>query len=435
MGKKINFGKTLLSELFKILNFESMDALYKRRPRLFPIGKTEDEKQTTSILLSSLFAVKEFKEELLREIGQDKIINKNSQLHIFTELTNQETGDRPDGLMVLTSNINNPKIEWASFIEAKVGKNLVTDEQIAKYVKFACDIGIDSIITISNAFVSSPLNSPNFVKKRNFNLYHWSWTYISVLANRLVRDGKIEDSDHVYILTELRRFLFDNRNISHFDNMGKDWKKNVEKFQSLYGKKKDDTLIEYLVNAYNQEEKDVSLHLTEESLFHIKLVNSDNHLSKLKELLITKNIFKSSFIVNEDKKNGFDIEVNLISKEIKCITTVEIKKGKAQAQSTALVNMFPDNVGIADKIIVAAIYPYNKCVDDRVALSTLIKEKKTGKTYSIVNKCCGDEIKEFKLLTIDDIGKEIGSSTNFIKLLETIALRFLNQVIAFRKNI
>ncbi len=435
MANKILFGKTPFSDLHTILELDSEDTLNKKRPRLFPLGNTENEVPTTSIFLASLCAVKEFREELLKEIGISKITNYNVELHTFTELENKTNGDRPDGLIVLTTG-KNPIIEWACFVESKVSTHIVEDIQVEKYSDFARSIGINDIITISNVLVSSPLQSPNKIKKNKFNLYHWSWIYLSVQANRLVRNKMISDVDHIYILKELRRYLSDHKNVCHFNDMGKEWKDLVAKFQHYAeNQKKDPKVIESLSKSYAQEEKDISLHLTDESEFHVELMIKENHIKTLETQLNDNNLFRSTFFVNKDKKDSFDIEINLIRKEIKCSTMVTISKGKAQAQITNLIKMFESKAGTTDKIIVEAYYIRNKKVDEIVYLSQLLYEKDNNKPYSIMNKEFGDEIKYFELKTIDAIGKDILHNKKIIVQLEEIATRFLNQVISNRKSI
>ena len=48
---KIKLGNTKFEELAGILNFEP-EQLEEKRARLFPIGNTNDENQTTSIFLA-----------------------------------------------------------------------------------------------------------------------------------------------------------------------------------------------------------------------------------------------------------------------------------------------------------------------------------------------------------------------------------------------
>lgn len=435
MPKKINFGSTSFNELHQILGLESHEQLTAKRPRLFPIGNTINENPTTSIFLASLCAVKEYREKLLNDLGISKITNYNVELHTFTELSNKDNGDRPDGLIVLTSG-KNPIIEWACFVESKVKNNEVEDNQVEKYSDFARDIGINDIVTISNVLVASPFQSPNKIKKNKFNLYHWSWSYLSVLANMLVRNNMIEDTDHIFILKELRRYFDDHNNINHFDNMGKDWKDSVSKFLHYeLNQKIDSKIIDFISKAYSQEEKDISLHLTDKSSSYIELISKGDRITNIKEELGKKHKIVSNYSINLDKKNTFEIEVNFLKKEIKCCTCLTISKGKAQSQTTSLLKMFENEAGITDKIIVESYYPRNKKVDKIINLSQLLSEKEKSIPYSNLNKEFGDEIKEFRLKTVDMIGKDITSPKNFIIKLEEIAIRFLTQVVNNRKNI
>ena len=74
MIKKIDFGKTNLKDLYQVFKFTSEEELNNKKSRLFPNGNTDNEVSTTSIFLASLSAVKEYREELFREIGISDII-------------------------------------------------------------------------------------------------------------------------------------------------------------------------------------------------------------------------------------------------------------------------------------------------------------------------------------------------------------------------
>ncbi len=76
MAKKIKEGETPFDELCSVLDL-SPDKLHSKKVRLFPIGHTENEVHTTSIFLSSLCAVKEYREELFTKINVTKIKNNN----------------------------------------------------------------------------------------------------------------------------------------------------------------------------------------------------------------------------------------------------------------------------------------------------------------------------------------------------------------------
>tara|TARA_B100000989_G_C19523246_1_gene465377 strand:+ start:649 stop:954 length:306 start_codon:yes stop_codon:yes gene_type:complete len=87
--KKIDCGKTNLSELHNIFKLSSPIELDKKKARLFPSGNTDLEVATTSIFLASLCAAKEYREDLLLALGVNKIKTRNVNLHAFTELSNE----------------------------------------------------------------------------------------------------------------------------------------------------------------------------------------------------------------------------------------------------------------------------------------------------------------------------------------------------------
>jgi hypothetical protein len=161
MIKKITPGETNLSDLHQVFKLDSRNSLAKKYVRLFPTGNTETEIATTSIFLASLSAVKEYREELLTTLDVNKIKTRNVNLHVYTELENNSKEERPDGLLVITSGKHNPIIEWVAFIEAKVSDNKIDGQQIDRYINFGKEIGVNTIITISNEMVTSPMSTPH----------------------------------------------------------------------------------------------------------------------------------------------------------------------------------------------------------------------------------------------------------------------------------
>ena len=216
MIKKIDCGKTDLKDLYQVFGYTSLEEFENKKSRLFPNGNNDSEISTTSIVLSAISAVKEFREELFTNIGISKIKSRNACLHTYTELSNSDKSERPDALIVITSGKHNPVIEWVCFIESKVGDNPLNDSQINRYIDFGSSIGVKNIITISNHLVPNPLQSPLKTKKRSFDLFHWSWAYLKVTSTRLIRTDSVNDPDHVYILQELRRYLENHKKIHNF---------------------------------------------------------------------------------------------------------------------------------------------------------------------------------------------------------------------------
>lgn len=430
MIKSINFGKTPFNELYQVFNLDNMEGLENKRARLFPSGNTDNECATTSIFLSSLSAVKEYREELLKEIGINKITNLNVQLHTFTELKNKETGDRPDGLIVLTTGKKNPVVEWACLVEAKVKKEIVKDEQVEKYSDFARKIGIDTIITISNELVPNPSQSPNKINKKKFNLFHWSWIYLRVVGNVLIKNDRIEDVDHIFILSELQRYFKSHKKLFHYVDMGgKEWNKSVTHLRQYeYQDKKDCGIISFIAKSYAQEEKDISLHLTDSSNLKIELITRDNRIERIEKQLHKNSKIISKYMINKNRKNKFSVEINFPKQEVICSTEVRIENGKAVAKTSSLIKMLEVDSGITDKIRIEAYYPRNKKVDRVISLAQLSNEKSNGMPYSVINKNYGPDIDYFKVKTVDNLGRDFKHPKKFIIALEAATLQFLQQI-------
>jgi len=435
MIKKIDCGKTSFNDLHQVFKYATQEEFEAKRSRLFPNGNSDNEVATTSIFLSSLCAVKEYREELLSEIGVKKIKNQNINLHAYTELENVSAEERPDGLLVVTSGKLNPIIEWACFIEVKVGNNPLEESQVDRYATFAREVGINNIITISNELVTCPLDSPIKLRKRSFNLYHWSWAFLKVSALRLVRADALGDSDHIFILQELRKFIDGHKKLNNYVNMGKEWKDAVTKVHSHSVEQKVSIeTLGHIVDSYIQEEKDVSLQLTAKSGIHIELLTKGDRKEEVAKMLQSKKVITSQFMLNKDKHNAFFIDIDFIRQEVRCYTHITISTGKAQAQTTRLIKMFEDDSGYTDDIFVNAFYIRNRSNHSDTSLATLLEEKHQAEPYGIIDKSLGDEVKFFEVKTKDLLGRDFKSAKNFIIKLEDIANRFLTQVVVHQNG-
>ena len=430
MIKKVDCGKTNFEDLYQVFKYSSNAELESRRARLFPAGNSDNEVSTTSIFLSTLSAVKEYREELLTQIGIKKINNQNISLHTYTELQSNSKEDRPDGLIVVTSGKLKPIIEWISFVEVKIGNNPIDAGQIERYTNFGREVGVNSIITVSNDLVTNPLQSPIKLKKRSFNLFHWSWTFLQVTALRLIRTNGIKDDDHIFILNEFGRYVESHKKLSNYTNMGKEWKDSVTSIQALEVKQKiAPAILSSVVESFIQEEKDISLQLTSRSEFHIELLSSGNRKEAVEKMLQSSKVVTSEFMLNKDKNNTFFIDIDFIRQEVRCYTRISLAKGKAQAQTSKLIKMFQSESGYTDNILVNAFYIRNKSNKSDTSLATLIREKELGDAYSIIDKSYGSEVKYFEVKTKDLLGADFRSTKNFIIKLEAIAERFLEQVV------
>lgn len=233
--------------------------------RLFPVLSTNSkEGRTTSVFLSCLAGIKEFRAELLRSVGGR--LGKTSRTECFTEVVlkhDKETGnDRPDGLIVVKTG----KKEWRALIETKIGTAALNPDQIEKYRAVAKAHCIDCVITISNQFASLPSNHPleeTRKSKSKVPVFHWSWMFIMTQADLLLSAGQVADEDQLFILREFRRFLLhESAGVKGFSRMPPEWAE-LNKIVSAGGRiLQKSPEAQATIAAWFQETKDLSLILS-----------------------------------------------------------------------------------------------------------------------------------------------------------------------------
>ena len=192
--------------------------------RLIPVA-TKPESRNTSAFCAMLLAVEEFAEALLAPLGAPT--GKRAKIQAWTEPVfkdaKKDMKERPDALII----VDNGRRQWRALVEVKAKNALLDAGQIERYLDIARAEGIDALITLSNQFVATPLQSPceiSRVKLRKVGLYHWSWSYLKTEAKIQLSKSAVSDPDQAYMLDEFVRFLeHDSAGVSEFEQMGKEW--------------------------------------------------------------------------------------------------------------------------------------------------------------------------------------------------------------------
>ncbi|MCK5493453.1 MAG: hypothetical protein KAJ14_10125, partial [Candidatus Omnitrophica bacterium] len=231
-----------------------------REARLIPFAKPGDEMALTSVILSSIRLINEFKRMIL---SASKMM-LGGKIYVFTEIIFSEFSDlRIDGLLII---VKNGIIRDAAIFEMKNGANEINKEQIENYLKIAKAYSIPRLITVSNQFVSEPTQFPvNIKASKNLELYHFSWSYLLTLGHILLfnNDTNIADEDQVEIMKEVINYLeYEKSGIYGFNQMKKGWSSIVEKINSGASLKQNDPDLEDTVISWQQEEKDMALILS-----------------------------------------------------------------------------------------------------------------------------------------------------------------------------
>ena len=235
--------------------------------RLIPIGKKDDEMAMTTVFLSALKYIKEYRNLVSEPIG----LSKAGVVYCYTEVsfpsvfTEEEKKNRFDGLVIVVSA---GKIKDVAIFEMKQGKNPVEKEQIEKYIEMARKLHIPRLISISNQFVSKPTDYPidvSIPKKCPVSLFHYSWKSVLFFAQVLLmkNDLNIADVDQNNIMREVLRYLIDSSGTKNFDAMTvARWKEIVVDLGSETVKSEFKPLYETIVKDWIQEEKDLAIKLS-----------------------------------------------------------------------------------------------------------------------------------------------------------------------------
>ena len=132
MAVKLTKLVGLKKEEFDLLVKQPESPIQVRPARLIPVVKTGDEMALTSIFLSSLKLVKEFRDSVFKDIK----LSRSGRFYFYTEVCfpKIDNKSRIDGLILV---VKGKIIQDAVLIEVKSGNNELDAIQIKKYVQIA----------------------------------------------------------------------------------------------------------------------------------------------------------------------------------------------------------------------------------------------------------------------------------------------------------
>ena len=421
-----------------------------RSARLIPLINPGKEEALTSIFLSSLTLVDEFRRDILNVVGMPK----GGQLYVYTEavfpdqkvLFPDQKDCRIDGLILLVAA---GKIKSAAILEMKNGTACLEKDQVGRYLKIAKTFGIPKMITVSNEFVSEPTQSPLGAKKlpKGVELYHLSWQFIRTLARiRLFEnDTNIEDIDQVRIMEEVVAYLENEKSgvgTRGFSQMKAGWKEIAEKVASQASLRKTDPALLETVESWLQEERDMALKLSCElgALVHSGVrkfkgniqARIENDLNSfLKTPVLTSNLIVQSAVSDVSIRANFrtrtiEMSVNIIPPLDK---TVKGQFGwmRKQVENKQLKKKMLDvhsGPSILDNLYVELYvkharkphrFPYRELEDEAV-------------------RCKGMEIKTVSFVYLETLGRKFAAPKKFVEIIETMLPRFYGDIVQHLKN-
>lgn len=427
VGKFIGLKKSDFNELIK------SKEITLRKPRLIPVYKLGDEMALTSVLLSSLRLVKEFRKSVFSEA---KMLTGGS-CYFYSEVEFKEFPDsRIDGLILI---VKSGTIRDAAIIEVKNGKNELDREQIERYQKIAKNYLIPKFITISNQFVSDSTQSPVAAKKvSRVERCHFSWTYLLTVAHVLLfkKHTKIEDEDQVEIMREVVNYLeWDKSGVFGISQMKAGWVDVVDKINTGTKLKASDDTVYDAVLSWQQEERDMSLMLSRE-LGVLVSSGEVKHKGKLDERLKSdcKNLVENKQLSSTLKVKGAvsDIKVHpLFDKRIvEMVVSLNAPENKTNKGQIGWIKRQFDACLKKNEEL------FNKLSKD-IYIDVLIKNSSVFERFSIYDLenanewSNGKSIREFRVVYLKDFGKRFSSPRKFVEIIDGMLRDYYKGVIQY----
>ena len=434
MGKKLTSLIGIKKEDFD--EFRKTGEIQFRYARLIPVLKTGDEMALTSVFLSSIKIITEFRNMILSDLK----MMKGGQIFVYTEIKFPSLEQsRIDGLIII---VKNGVIKDAAVLEMKNGSNELETDQIQKYIEIAKKHSIPKLITVSNQFVSEPTQFPLPIKTpKDVTLFHFSWTYLLTIAHLLLfkNDINIEDEVQVEIMKEVVAYLENDKSgVCGFNQMKPGWKAIVEKINSGKNIKMNDSDLNETVNSWKQEEKDMALILSKKLGVIVKSSNF-----KYKGNLSVR--------LEDDKKKVMDIkELSSVLKIKGAVSDIKVIAFFRKRTVEMAVNLSPPD----DKTLKGKIGWLKRQIDICGKKSTETFQKIKGETFievtvknssiservnideidSITEKLKDRELRDCKIIYIKDFGKSFSNRKDFVLIIEKMLIDYYTGIVQYLKN-
>lgn len=397
-----------------------------QQARLIPTLKTGDEMALTSIFLSTVKLVKEYRDEIFKSIK----LSRAGKAFYYTEASFPEIKQRKiDGLIII---VIKGIITEAVFFEMKNKKNGIEKQQIEDYLAISKKLKVNTLVTISNEFVADSSHSPIKIKPpRNIKLYHFSWTYLITKGRLLLfkNDLKVEDDDQVEIMSEALHYLESSvSGISGYIQMKDGWKLLAESIRSQKTLKQTDEIIEEAVLSWYEEEKDMALLLSRKLGVLVKAsTKPKDSVKKDIKKIINDNCIMGELIIKNSVSNIRiipEFERRLVSMSIKLtppldkgnkarITWIAKQIEKCKKHNNELFNRIQKDI-----IIEADIkYANTNIKVNLLELDSLIELTKTK------------DIQGFRITLDRGFGVGFSSVKKFIVLIEKMVLEYYEGIV------
>ncbi len=444
IGMPINDFDEILKSNQKLENKDSV--IRGTEARLIPPRNKLDELSLTSVFLSSLTMVEEFKNLFCKEIG----ISRVGSLKAYTEISfpeikvfnedNEKKGPlRVDGLLL---QVVGGKIKDATLFEMKMGLQEVQKDQIFAYQNLARDLKIPRLVSISNQFVPSPTDYPIDVSRiKSVDLYHFSWRYIIALGSILLTDNElnINDPTQVKIMKEVMVFLrHRHAAVKTFDSMSRGWSNVVEGVRARKEFSRSHPDLAVAVQDWVQEEQDLALKMSEDLGLMVDCTKKryktmQDRWEFEKKEIVEKGVLESNFRI-KNIVSPLLVQVDLGARRVIC--TVEVKVPQDIKTAAGRLNWLKRQIekcklknGKGFRAIEPSLW-LNAMVKGRMA-----NPKELYLSYEkLVDESRNCDIKSVKVSYEKDLAGRFTQSQKFIEKYEETVLSFYSIIVQNLKN-
>ena len=399
------------------------------RAALFPaLAEGQKEKRAVSILLACLEQVPELAQTLLS--GQGVPLGKRSRVECHTEAgpSGKKGRVRPDGRIEVRSGAGRM---WTGFVEAKIGKAGLDDDQIEGYLQQGNAEGVQALITVSNDFTILPTHHPTYQGKRRKNvaLLHWSWCSILTKCRLLTEGGEIEDRNHRWVVEHLVRFLsHSSTGVTRFEQMPPSWKELVRNIKAGASLKKTDAMTVEAAGGWIQEIRDLGLQLTD--LLHqpvpLKLSRAEREdpqvfAASITERLCSELALEAEYLI-PDGVSALRIRADLRAKTLTTDMTVGAPEDRktAKARTNWLLRQLTETK--EEGVHVKACYAGRR--GDLQASLGDVREKPEVLSHEDRKACPG----RYEVKLIADLGRRMEGVKTFVQALEEHVPAFYTEV-------
>ena len=399
--------------------------------RIFPVlSNSSKEGRTTSIVLACLSLVREFGEDVLGKIGQR--LGARSEVACYTEIVFKDQKvnlkDRPDGLIVLSTGKNT----WRALVETKIGTAQLYPEQIEKYQALAKENGVDAVITISNQYTTDPRHHPceGIRKSRSkIPVFHFSWMSILTIADLLLSQDSVSDSDQKILLNELVRFLtHESAGLKGFERMPGEWgdlNRLVAAGGSIPLRSPEAVAV---IDAWHQETRDLSLIMSRLTETHVterlprKLANDPTERQKHEFGVLRDELVLESTLDVPGAAAPLYVEADLRGRSVRVGMTLRAPEDKVSSKARVNWLLRQIKTDKADDLYIRLVWP-GRSENTQFSYAELVQDVsvcEAGKE--------GLQATSFHVFLSRRLGSRFTQQANFITDLEALVPLFYREI-------